>query len=72
MKEINLERLLCPMPVIKTQNALRSMQSGEQLTVICTDPGTMHDIPAWCKVNDYILVKAEQVEGKYEFIIEVK
>ncbi len=48
------------------------MQSGEQLKVVCTDPGTMHDIPAWCKVNDYILVKAEQVVDKYEFIIEVK
>ena len=72
MKELNCERLLCPMPVIKTQNALRSMQTGEQLKVICTDPGTMHDIPAWCKVNDYILVKAEQVENKYEFVIEVK
>ncbi|MFV9924439.1 MAG: hypothetical protein AB8U93_01400 [Francisella endosymbiont of Hyalomma scupense] len=32
----------------------------------------MYDIPAWCKVNDYILVKAEQVTDKYEFIIEVK
>jgi TusA-related sulfurtransferase len=72
MQELNLERLLCPMPVIKTQNALRSMQKGDKLKVICTDPGTMHDIPAWCKVNDYLLIKAEQVNDKYEFIIEVK
>lgn len=60
------------MPVIKTQNALKTMQSGEKLKVICTDPGTMHDIPAWCKVNDYILVEAEQIEDKYQFVIEVK
>lgn len=72
MQQLNLERFLCPMPVIKTQNALKAMQSWEQLKVVCTDPGTMHDIPAWCKVNDYILVKAEQVVDKYEFIIEVK
>lgn len=72
MKELNLEKLLCPMPVIKTQNALREMLAGEQLKVVCTDPGTMHDIPAWCKVNDYELIKAEQVENKYEFVIEVK
>ena len=69
---LNLERLLCKMPVIKTKNAIRAMQSGEQLKVVCTDPDTMHDILAWCKVNDYILVKAEQVAYKYEFIIEVK
>jgi TusA-related sulfurtransferase len=73
MQELKLERLLCPMPVIKTQNKLKTMQSGESLKVICTDRGTMHDIPAWCRVNDYKLIKAEKtVDDKYEFIIEVK
>jgi len=48
------------------------MQSGEKLKVVCTDPGTMHDIPAWCKVNGYLLVDSEQVGDKYEFVIEVK
>ncbi len=73
MQELNLERLLCPMPVIKTQNKLRSMQSGETLKVICTDRGTMHDIPAWCKVNGFKLIKAEATnDTKFEFIIEVK
>ena len=28
MKELNLARLLCPMPVIKTQNALKGMKKG--------------------------------------------
>ena len=72
MKELSLERLLCPMPVIKTQNMLKTMSVGEQLKVICTDPGTMHDIPVWCKVNDYKLVEAIEINGKYQFIVEVK
>ncbi|WP_341770263.1 sulfurtransferase TusA family protein [Allofrancisella inopinata] len=72
MKELSLERLLCPMPVIKTQNMLKTMSSGELLKVTCTDPGTMHDIPAWCKVNDYKLIEAKEVNAKFEFIIEVK
>ena len=72
MKELSLERLLCPMPVIKTQNMLKTMSKGEQLKVICTDPGTMHDIPAWCKVNDYKLVEAIEINNKYQFIVEVE
>ncbi|AXA33992.1 MULTISPECIES: sulfurtransferase TusA family protein [Francisella] len=72
MKELNLERLLCPMPVIKTQNMLKTMDSGEKLKVVCTDPGTMFDIPAWCRVNDYRLIKAQEEQQKFEFIIEVK
>ena len=72
MKELILERLLCPMPVIKTQNMLKTMESGERLKVICTDPGTMHDIPAWCKVNDYKVLEAKEMANKFEFIIEVR
>ncbi|AJC48956.1 sulfurtransferase TusA family protein [Allofrancisella guangzhouensis] len=72
MKELNLERLLCPMPVIKTQNMLKTMSSGELLKVICTDPGTMYDIPAWCKVNDYKLVESKEIDTKFEFTIGVK
>lgn len=72
MKELNLERLLCPMPVIKTQNMLKTMDSGEKLKVVCTDPGTIFDIPAWCRVNDYRLINAQEEQQKFEFIIEVK
>ena len=72
MKELVLERLLCPMPVIKTQNMLKTMSIGEMLKVVCTDPGTMHDIPAWCRVNGYSLIEAKEADGnKFEFIIEV-
>lgn len=72
MKELNLERLLCPMPVIKTQNMLKTMVSGQRLRIICTDPGTMHDIPAWCRVNDHKLVDVKEEQQKFKFIIEVR
>lgn len=71
MKELNLERLLCPMPVIKTQNMLKTMDSGDKLRVVCTDPGTMFDIPAWCRVNNYKLIETKEDQHKFEFIIEV-
>ena len=51
---------------------LKTMSKGKQLKVICTDLGTMHDIPAWCKVNDYKLVEAIEINNKYQFIVEVK
>ncbi len=60
------------MPVFKTQNMLKTISKGEQLKVICADPGTMHDIPAWCKVYDYKLVEAIEINNKYQFIVEVK
>ena len=55
MKQYTLDarRLLCPMPVIRTQERARSLAVGDELAVICTDPGALHDIPAWCRVHGH-------------------
>lgn len=52
--------LLCPLPVIRTQNRIKTMQSGELLDVVATDPGTLHDIPAWCRVHGHEVVDTER------------
>ena len=63
--------LLCPMPVIKTQNAIRKLQTGDVLTVVCTDPGVLHDIPAWCRINGHKVLGQQQENREIEIRIEV-
>lgn len=63
--------LLCPMPVIRTQNAIRKLQTGDVLTVICTDPGVLHDIPAWCRINGHKVLGQKQENREIEIRIEV-
>lgn len=50
--------LLCPLPVIRTQDRIRQLEHGQELEVVATDPGVMHDIPAWCRVHGHVLVSA--------------
>ena len=71
MKQIELDarRLLCPLPVIKTQNKVAELSSGDILTVICTDPGALSDIPAWARIHGHQIVKS--VENDDEIIITV-
>lgn len=45
--------LLCPLPVIRTQNRVRELRSGAHLEVLATDPGALHDIRAWCRVHGH-------------------
>jgi len=35
----------CPMPVLKTAKAMKSMKPGQILEVMGTDPGTKKDMP---------------------------
>lgn len=57
---LDARHLLCPMPVIKTQQRVADLKSGDELTVIATDPGTLHDIPAWCRVHGHELIEARK------------
>jgi TusA-related sulfurtransferase len=50
---IDARNLLCPMPVIRVQDAVAGMRPGTLVTALCTDPGALADIPAWCRINGH-------------------
>lgn len=69
--QLDTRGLLCPMPVIKTQNAIRKLASGDVLTVLASDPGVLHDIPAWCRINGHRVLDKAQVGREISIRIEV-
>jgi tRNA 2-thiouridine synthesizing protein A len=60
--QLNARQLLCPMPVIRTQNRIAELQAGDTLEVCATDPGALHDIPAWCRVHGHEVLTATRGE----------
>jgi len=42
---VDTSGLSCPMPLLKTKKALKSMGSGQILEILGTDPGSKNDIP---------------------------
>lgn len=50
---LDARNLLCPLPVIRTQDAVAQLEPGDDLQVVCTDPGVLYDIPAWCRVHGH-------------------
>ena len=71
MHQLDARRFLCPLPVIRTQNAVKSLQKGAILLVIATDPGVMHDIPAWCRVHGHQVLSAEKIDNEFHICLEV-
>lgn len=63
--ELDARHLLCPLPVIRTQDRIKTLQDGEILTVTGTDPGVMQDIPAWCRVHGHKVIDAQQQDREY-------
>ncbi len=72
MSEITLDarNLLCPLPVIRTQNTVEELQQGDTLLVKCTDHGVINDIPAWCRINGHQILSIDEQE--YEIVIKLR
>lgn len=63
--------MLCPLPVIRTQQKVEDLSVGDTLAVVCTDPGAIHDIPAWCRVNGHEILGIEEQDDEITISIRV-
>lgn len=61
--KLNLEGLLCPIPVVKVSQAIKNLPVGGVLEATATDPGVLTDIPAWAKSTGNELMAMER-QGK--------
>lgn len=68
---LDCHRLLCPMPVIRVQDEVAKMQPGDELEAVCTDPGVMHDIPAWCRINGHAVIEQREQDEEYIVVVRV-
>lgn len=46
---LDVRGLLCPMPIVKTAQAMKGLRPGNVLKVIATDRGSIADVPAWAQ-----------------------
>ncbi|MBC8212038.1 MAG: sulfurtransferase TusA family protein [Gammaproteobacteria bacterium] len=68
--KVDARRLLCPMPVIRLQDAMEPLPVGSQVIITCTDPGVKNDIPAWSRINGQSVLNIQ--EQDHEIIITVQ
>jgi tRNA 2-thiouridine synthesizing protein A len=68
---IDARNLLCPMPVIRTQDRVADLQPGELVEVLCTDPGVVYDIPAWCRMRGHEVCNIDEQENEITITIRI-
>ncbi len=70
-QQLDCRRLLCPMPVIRVQDKVAELQPGDELEAICTDPGVLQDIPAWCRINGHLVLDQQRQDDEYLVLLRV-
>ncbi len=69
---VDARGLSCPLPIVKTAQAVKTMASGQALEVLATDPGSIKDFAAWSKTTANELLESTSDGAVYRFVIRVR
>ena len=69
---VDARGLSCPMPIVKTAQAIKTIPSGGCFEVLATDPGSVKDVAAWCRATGNTLVDQTSDGAVYHFVIQRK
>lgn len=59
---VDAKNLLCPLPILRAKKALSTMESGQVLKVITTDPKAISDFQAFCSQSKNELITQRDFE----------
>lgn len=69
MQHLDLRGLRCPLPVLRTKKALKSLAPGEEVEVLATDPQSPRDFQSFCETTGHTLVSSTAAEGVFRFVV---
>jgi tRNA 2-thiouridine synthesizing protein A len=64
--------LSCPMPIVKTAQAIKTIPTGGLIEVLATDPGSVKDFAAWSRTTGNELVEQTADGGVFRFVLRRK
>lgn len=67
---LDLKGLSCPLPIVRTAQAIKKLQAGQTIEALATDPGSVADFAAWCAATKNPLVESGQSDGVFRFLIK--
>ncbi|MGC8634280.1 MAG: sulfurtransferase TusA family protein [Candidatus Limnocylindrales bacterium] len=71
-QRVDAKGLACPMPIVKTAQAMKTLAAGQLLEVLATDAGSVKDFEAWSKSTGNPLVESSVDGAVFRFVLQKK
>lgn len=68
-RQIDCTGLFCPMPIVKTREAMTQMLVGEVLEMLSDDPAAEADMRSWSRSTGHDLVEVGRTGLVYRFMV---
>ena len=69
-KELDVSGLNCPLPILRVKQALTTLDNGQVLKVIVTDPGSTKEFKVFSEQTTHLLLESDVQHGKFTFLIK--
>ena len=68
--ELDARGLNCPIPILRTKKFLTTMETGEIVRIMATDPGSVKDFKAFARQTDNELLSSTEAKGEFQFTLK--
>jgi tRNA 2-thiouridine synthesizing protein A len=68
-QKVDARGLSCPMPIVKTAQAVKPLPPGAVIELLATDAGSTKDVAAWCRATGNELIEQTSDGAVYRFVI---
>ena len=68
--ELDSRGLNCPIPILRTKKFLTTMETGEIVRIMATDPGSVKDFEAFARQTDNELLSSTEAKGEFQFMLK--
>jgi tRNA 2-thiouridine synthesizing protein A len=69
---IDTRGTFCPVPIIRTSEAIRKVHPGVVVEVISDDPAVEHDMPAWCRSTGHTIERWTREGDVFHYFVRRK
>lgn len=68
-RQIDCTGLFCPMPIVKTREAVSQMTVGQVLEMLSDDPASDPDMRSWARNTGHELLQVTRAGAVYYFVV---
>jgi TusA-related sulfurtransferase len=68
-KQIDCTGLFCPMPIVKTREAIKQMARGQVLEMLSDDPASEPDMKSWSQITGNELLSIDRDDAVFRFLV---
>lgn len=66
---LDVKGLICPLPVLRANKAIRALASGEELEVLATDPAAPADFESFSETTGHAIVESREDDGVFVIVL---